>query len=116
VALLALEVVTGVDTVAFFWDTTDEVVDESGVTDDLVTMEDVVVEDDAFTVAVDFVATETGVSTGFVVTGGTGFGWRVTMRFGIGLGGASLGAAIHDEMSEEIRSAIVSTTSVDENE
>lgn len=98
-ALLALEV-------ALFWDTTDEVVDESEVTDDLVTMEDVVdatedvvVEDDAFTVEVDFVATD------LVVTG-----------FGIGLSAASLGAATHDEMSDEIRSAIVSTTSVDENE
>lgn len=124
--LLALEVVTGGDRVAFFWDTTDELVDESGVTDDFVTMEDVidpidcdaiedvVVEDDAFTVAMDFVATETGVSVGFVITGGTGFGF-VTMGFGISLG-ANLGAATHDEMSDKIRSAIVSTTSVDENE
>jgi len=86
-----------------FWATTDEVVDESGVTDDLVTMEDVVdatdcdttedfaVEDDAFTVAIDFVAMETGLLVAFVV-------------------------AAHDEMSDEIRSAIVSTTSLDENE
>jgi len=44
----------------------------------------------------------------FVVTGAAGFG--------AGLDGASLGAATHDEMSDEIKSAIVSTTSVDENE
>ena len=110
-----------------FWDTMDEVVDESEVTDNLVTMDVVdatdcdgtkvfVVEDDAFTVAVDFVATETGVLVAFVVTGGTGFGWGATMGFGIGLGSVSLGEATHDEMSDEIRSAIVSTTSVDENE
>jgi len=73
VALVALEVATGGDVVELFWDTTDEVVDESEVADDVVTMEDVVdatdfdttedvvVEEDAFTVAVDFVATETGV-------------------------------------------------------
>ena len=111
-----------------FWDTTDEVVDESEVTDDLVTMEDVVdatdcdttedfaAEDDAFTVAIDFVAMETGLLVAFVATGATGFGWGATIGFGTGLGSANLGVATHDEMSDEIRSAIVSTTSVDENE
>jgi hypothetical protein len=127
VAPLELEVVTRGDRVAFFWDTRDEVVDEREVTDDLVTMEDVVdatdcdttedvvMEDDAFRVALDFVATETGVSVGFVAIGVTGFGWGATMGFGIGLDIESLGVATHDEMSDEIKSVIVSTTSVDEN-
>jgi hypothetical protein len=119
VVLLGLEAATGGDRVAFFWGTRDEVVDESGVADDLVTMEDVVdatdcdtttdvdvvVEDDVFRAAVDFAAT-TGVGVGFVATGAADWG----------LGSVSLGSATHDEMSEDIRSATVSTTSVDENE